>query len=99
MGGDGNSHVLPFFDPKNPKEVEEVKKLGHELASIAIEMDGTCTGEHGVGIGKKVLMRKEMGQGTMEAMTRIKKVMDPQNILNPDKIIDATKIKCCSNST
>ena len=86
--GDGNSHVLLFFDPKNPSEVQEVKQLAHKLASMAIEMDGTCTGEHGIGVGKKALLKKEMGEGSMQMMTRIKSVMDPQNILNPDKILD-----------
>jgi len=60
-------------------------------AELAIELGGTCTGEHGVGIGKKSFLNKEMGPGSMSLMQRIKYALDPQEILNPDKILDSRK--------
>jgi D-lactate dehydrogenase (cytochrome) len=62
-------------------------------AKIAISLGGTCTGEHGVGSGKKALMAKEMGDGSMSVMRKIKDALDPHEILNPDKILDSVKYK------
>jgi D-lactate dehydrogenase (cytochrome) len=52
----------------------------------AIELDGTCTGEHGVGIGKKKYLLTELGEGSVDLMRRIKKALDPKNIMNPGKV-------------
>ena len=60
-------------------------------ANAAIEFGGTCTGEHGVGTGKKELVAREMGRGSMSVMRKIKDVLDPNEILNPDKILDSKK--------
>ena len=58
------------------------------MAIEAIKLDGTCTGEHGIGTGKKEYLKMEMGDGTMRVMETIKVAMDPHNILNPGKILD-----------
>lgn len=88
--------MLLFFDPKNTFEVKEAKALAHDLATTAIEMGGTCTGEHGVGIGKKMFLSQELGQGTISVMRKIKEVLDPKEILNPGKILDEKgKKKLC----
>lgn len=93
--GDGNFHVLIFFDPSNPDEVNQAKKLSSYMALEAIKLDGTCTGEHGIGTGKKEYLQLEMGEGTMRLMGTIKTAMDPHNILNPGKILD---VKDCNSS-
>jgi D-lactate dehydrogenase (cytochrome) len=84
--GDGNLHVIPVFDGSNAEETERVRAFAERLAARAIAMEGTCTGEHGVGQGKMDLLQKELGQG-VDVMRRIKRALDPQNILNPCKII------------
>ncbi len=58
------------------------------MAHRAIEMGGTCTGEHGIGVGKKKYLAKEMGDSTMDVMRKIKVAFDPQQLLNPGKVID-----------
>ncbi len=103
MIGDGNFHVLIFFDPNDSSEVNKAKTLSKKMAIRAIEMGGTCTGEHGVGVGKKEFLVKEMGVSTIDLMKRIKSSMDPTHILNPGKIIDLENVeegkrKCCQNN-
>jgi D-lactate dehydrogenase (cytochrome) len=68
--------------------VAEAKRLAKSMALEAISLGGTCTGEHGVGVGKKELLQHEMGPGTMAVMQIIKRGFDPQGILNPGKILD-----------
>lgn len=98
--GDGNFHVLIFFKPDDPVETAQAKHLANTMALKAIALGGTCTGEHGVGVGKKDLLRLEMGEGSMEVMGKIKTTMDPLNIMNPGKILDVKqqqeKKGCCS---
>ncbi len=70
------------------------------MAMKAIALGGTCTGEHGIGIGKKELLKIEMGQGAMNLMEVIKTAIDPLNIMNPGKVLDITtttknKKECC----
>jgi len=67
------------------QELEAVKGFCEHLAIRAINMDGTCTGEHGIGVGKQSLLEIEMGQ-SVDLMRSIKQALDPQNIMNPDKI-------------
>lgn len=86
--GDGNSHVLLFFNPENEAEVKEAKRIGSELADMAITLGGTCTGEHGIGVGKKEYLKSEMGEASIAVMRNIKTIFDPGNILNPGKVID-----------
>ncbi|XP_018496691.1 probable D-lactate dehydrogenase, mitochondrial [Galendromus occidentalis] len=86
--GDGNFHTMLLFDPKDPASFQVVHELGERMALKAIELDGTCTGEHGVGLGKKELLLKEHGSDCVSVMKSIKLALDPHNILNPTKIFD-----------
>ena len=85
--GDGNFHCLPMVDTSNPDEVAKSNELISWLADLAISMDGTCTGEHGIGQGKKAYLEAELGE-TTAFMGMIKRALDPDNIMNPGKIID-----------
>ena len=87
--GDGNFHVLPLIDMDNGKEVEAAHGFLDRLVTRALEMDGTCTGEHGVGSGKMKYMQREHGPG-VEVMRVIKKTLDPHNIFNPGKVVEMT---------
>lgn len=83
--GDGNFHVLMLLDPDNPAEFEEAEALNRRLVERTLEMDGTCTGEHGVGLHKMQFLELEHGAG-VEVMRAMKHALDPNNILNPGKI-------------
>jgi D-lactate dehydrogenase (cytochrome) len=83
--GDGNFHTAPVFDPNDAKELADVEGFVYRLAQRAISMDGTCTGEHGIGQRKTTYLNDEFGQGIV-VMRSIKAALDPFNILNPDKI-------------
>ena len=85
--GDGNFHLVLLFDPDTEAEAEEAKQINRALVEMAIEMGGTCTGEHGVGLGKKAYMQAEHGPA-LDLMRRIKIAIDPTNIMNPGKIFD-----------
>ncbi len=84
--GDGNFHVLVLLDMDNADEVEKGREFISRLNKRAIQMDGTCTGEHGIGQGKMPYLRAEIGDG-VDVMRSIKQMMDPQNIMNPGKIV------------
>ncbi|MGA9412015.1 MAG: FAD-linked oxidase C-terminal domain-containing protein [Roseobacter sp.] len=84
--GDGNFHATPLVDMTNPDEVEKVAGYVSWLNELAISMEGTCTGEHGIGQGKKSYLIKELGEAT-DFMADIKKALDPKGILNPGKIV------------
>lgn len=81
--GDGNFHTSPVFDPADRAKVEGFLE---RLAERAIAMDGTCTGEHGVGQGKMKYLKPELGPG-LDVMRQIKRALDPLNIMNPGKIV------------
>ena len=85
--GDGNFHVLCVMDPKNPAEVEEVSRFSERTVQRALRMEGTCTGEHGVGLGKKRYLIDEHGPG-VEVMRTIKRALDPDNRMNPGKVLE-----------
>lgn len=85
--GDGNFHFVIPMDRSNNEEMTKIKAFCDRLAQMAIKMDGTCTGEHGIGIGKQPLLELEMGDG-VDLMRSIKKVLDPDNIMNPGKIFN-----------
>ena len=85
--GDGNFHALLIVDPDNEEEVEKVKEAANRMALQAIRLGGTCTGEHGVGIGKKSLLEHECGEIGLSLMRSIKSVVDPFNIMNPGKLL------------
>ena len=84
--GDGNFHVLPLIDMKNDDEVGAATEFLERLVNRALSMDGTCTGEHGVGSGKMKYMKAEHGAG-VDVMRAIKMSLDPHNILNPGKVV------------
>jgi D-lactate dehydrogenase (cytochrome) len=84
--GDGNFHSTPMVDPDNPKDIEAVKGFLERLAARALAMEGTCTGEHGVGQGKQKYLKAEHGAG-VSVMRAIKTALDPLNIMNPGKTI------------
>jgi D-lactate dehydrogenase (cytochrome) len=85
--GDGNFHLSLLVDMSDADEVKRAKLLMERVAELALAMDGTCTGEHGVGQGKMKYMLAEHGAPALAAMAAIKRALDPQNILNPGKIL------------
>ncbi len=85
--GDGNFHLTIPYDKTDPEDVERIEQLNRRLVERAIRMDGTSTGEHGIGLGKKKYMELEHG-AALNYMKVIKKALDPKNILNPGKIFD-----------
>ena len=86
--GDGNFHVSFVIDPNNPKELAEANRLNKALVQRALAMDGTCTGEHGIGCGKIDSLIAEHGEA-VTVMRAIKQQLDPDNIMNPGKIFPA----------
>lgn len=84
--GDGNFHVAPLIDTDDPREIELCEQFLDRLGRLAFEMEGTCTGEHGIGQGKAGFMEMEHGAG-IGVMRAIKRALDPQNIMNPGKIL------------
>ena len=84
--GDGNFHVVLFCDRNDPAEVKATEEFIYRLAMRAIAMDDTCTGEHGVGSGKRKFLEAEHGSG-VAVMRSIKQALDPKNIMNPGKIL------------
>ncbi|MFY4774465.1 FAD-binding oxidoreductase [Metabacillus sp. RGM 3146] len=83
--GDGNYHVILTVDHSDAEEMDRAEKLNAKLVDRALELGGTCTGEHGVGVGKAKYQRKEHG-AAYEVMKALKKTLDEKNILNPGKI-------------
>ena len=84
--GDGNFHFGYLIDPTVPKEREVAEALNHKLVSRALALEGTCTGEHGVGLHKMDFLVTEAGNGAVNMMRTIKRALDPKNIMNPGKI-------------
>jgi D-lactate dehydrogenase (cytochrome) len=84
--GDGNFHLSYLFDPNDPAEAATVERLSHEMVQRAIAMEGTCTGEHGIGLHKMPYLLDEAGAAAVELMRTIKRALDPKNIMNPGKV-------------
>ena len=84
--GDGNFHFGYLIDPGKPEERETAEDLNHKLVARALRLEGTCTGEHGIGLGKIDFLLTETGDGAVEMMRSIKRALDPKNIMNPGKI-------------
>ena len=84
--GDGNFHLTLLLDPEDPKDLAEANRLNERLVARALAMDGTCTGEHGVGYGKIGFLDAEHGEG-LAVMRLIKRALDPDNIMNPGKVV------------
>ena len=84
--GDGNFHLNFVFNPDDPDEFAEVKALNGRLLHRALAMGGTCTGEHGVGLGKMDYLAEEHGEA-VDVMRAIKRALDPHNVMNPGKVV------------
>jgi D-lactate dehydrogenase (cytochrome) len=85
--GDGNFHFGYLIDPHKPEERERAELLNARLVARAIRLGGTCSGEHGIGMHKMDFLVQEAGLPAVELMRAIKRVFDPQNILNPGKVL------------
>ena len=86
--GDGNFHATIFIDPADDAMLEKALDLDKRMVQRALNMGGTCTGEHGIGMGKLKHMRNEHGDGAVDVMKAIKAALDPHNIMNPGKVVD-----------
>jgi D-lactate dehydrogenase (cytochrome) len=84
--GDGNFHLVILVDPGKPDEITAAEQLNERLVARALAMDGTCTGEHGVGYAKIEFLTAEHGEA-MSVMRTLKQSLDPDNIMNPGKIV------------
>ncbi len=84
--GDGNFHALLLADPTNTHEMAAAEALNARIVRLALAMDGTCTGEHGIGLHKIPYLEEEAGAEAMDMMRQIKRSLDPQNLLNPGKM-------------
>ena len=85
--GDGNFHVQPMVNTDDPAEVAQIKTFLERLVERALAMEGTCTGEHGVGQGKMRYLEAEHGPEALDLMRSLKRTIDPNNIMNPGKIV------------
>ena len=85
--GDGNFHVAILLDPDDPAEVERAVAFNERLVKRAIALGGTCTGEHGVGVGKSKYLELEHGPEALALMRSIKAALDPDGLFNPGKIV------------
>jgi D-lactate dehydrogenase (cytochrome) len=84
--GDGNFHLVFMIDPQRPEEIAEASRLNDRMVARALQMEGTCTGEHGVGYGKMDFLLAEHGEA-VEVMRTLKRAIDPNNLMNPGKIV------------
>ena len=85
--GDGNFHVIYLLDPSNDEELRMARGLNARMVTRALAMGGTCSGEHGVGYGKMKYLEAEHGEG-LDVMRTIKRALDPENLMNPGKIVE-----------
>jgi D-lactate dehydrogenase (cytochrome) len=84
--GDGNYHLIFVIDPNSESEIKEAEALNERMIRRALDAEGTCTGEHGIGLGKKHFLVEELGEA-VDVMRTIKQAIDPKNIMNPGKVI------------
>jgi D-lactate dehydrogenase (cytochrome) len=85
--GDGNFHLSYLLDPNDPREAATAEKLSAQMVERAIRLGGTCTGEHGIGLHKIGYLVDEAGPGAVAVMRQIKQALDPNNIMNPGKVL------------
>ncbi len=85
--GDGNFHLVVLVDPDNNQEMAEAAWISQRVVERAIAMEGTCTGEHGIGLGKRKYLVAEHGEVAVEVMRAVKQALDPGNLLNPGKVL------------
>ncbi|KAI1629022.1 D-lactate dehydrogenase [Exophiala viscosa] len=95
--GDGNFHASILYNRKDPAERERVEHVVHNMVDRALEMEGTCTGEHGIGLGKKQSLIDELGVDTINVMQTLKRSLDPHWLMNPGKIFDAVNAENTRN--
>jgi D-lactate dehydrogenase (cytochrome) len=91
--GDGNYHVLFLLDPADPAERARVDRVYDRMVARAHAVGGTCTGEHGIGVGKRDKLRDEYGDDVVELMRAIKAVWDPHDIMNPGKVLPEPRLR------
>ncbi len=87
--GDGNFHMAYLIDPLIPAERETAERLSQQMVGRALRLEGTCSGEHGIGLHKQGFLIDEAGVGAMALMRSVKQALDPHNIMNPGKIFAA----------
>ncbi|HVQ62749.1 MAG TPA: FAD-linked oxidase C-terminal domain-containing protein [Burkholderiales bacterium] len=85
--GDGNFHCEILIRPDDEAELEEARRFNERVVNRALAMEGTCTGEHGIGFGKMRSLRKELGEA-VDLMASLKRAVDPENLMNPGKVVD-----------
>ncbi|XP_049720913.1 probable D-lactate dehydrogenase, mitochondrial isoform X4 [Elephas maximus indicus] len=85
--GDGNFHCILVVDPEDPEELHRVEAFAQHLGRRALALHGTCTGEHGIGLGKRQLLQEEVGAVGVETMRQLKAMLDPRGLMNPGKVL------------
>jgi glycolate oxidase len=85
--GDGNLHPNILFDRNDPDELERVERASKEIMGLCVDVGGTITGEHGVGVDKRGYMRLVHGPEELAAMAAVKAVFDPRGLFNPGKVL------------
>jgi D-lactate dehydrogenase (cytochrome) len=85
--GDGNFHCEILIHPDNEAELEEAREFNERVVNRALAMEGTCTGEHGIGFGKMRSLQKELGEA-VDLMASLKRAIDPENLMNPGKVVE-----------
>jgi len=90
--GDGNFHLVVLVDPANDQEMAEAAWISQRVVERAIAMEGTCTGEHGIGLGKRKYLVAEHGEVAVDVMRALKAALDPANLLNPGKILPPARV-------
>ncbi|NXL81811.1 LDHD protein, partial [Leptocoma aspasia] len=85
--GDGNFHCILVFNSQDPEEAQRVHAFTQRLGRRALAAGGTCTGEHGVGLGKRALLQEELGEEGLDTLRSIKAALDPHNLMNPGKVL------------
>lgn len=91
--GDGNFHSVILYNPNEPEAFKKAKCLANEMGRAAIKLEGTVTGEHGVGLGKIDLLEEQFDNDTLDTMYEIKATLDPKNLFNPGKIFKSNRLK------
>ncbi|GAB7351846.1 hypothetical protein MBLNU459_g2405t1 [Dothideomycetes sp. NU459] len=89
--GDGNFHESIMYDGADPAQRKKVEECVNRMVERALEMEGTCTGEHGIGLGKKESLVKELGLDAIGVMQKVKEALDPDWLMNPGKVFDHPK--------
>ncbi|XP_041314977.1 probable D-lactate dehydrogenase, mitochondrial [Pyrgilauda ruficollis] len=85
--GDGNFHCILVFNSQDPEEAQRIHAFTQRLGRRALAAGGTCTGEHGVGLGKRALLQEELGPEGLDTLRSIKAALDPHNLMNPGKVL------------